>query len=334
MGKKLQRGASAEQLSFELFDQPPTRQESIKHIAWSYSKRSLFEQCQRRYYYEYFGTASALASVEPQYAQLRQLKALEGRHERAGSLLHKRIARYLRLAQAGTLMPVEEFTDWLLHLFQRDCEYSRSDPDGTHPPPGPYPPVLLMEYHYRQPDADQLMEACAQQLREAAHGFLAEPLFAPFREAGTRPDALIEKHLSLPELPCKIGGVLDLAFVEDGKVTIVDWKSGSADGSGTESLQLAVYALWAQDHYQVAPEAIHIYKAFLREAAVETFVVTAQLLEQARIRIIQDAERMAVAHPYGEAGRADAFSTCGQVRVCRLCPYQRVCPEGSQQLNA
>jgi hypothetical protein len=171
-------------------------------------------------------------------------------------------------------------------------------------------------------------------LLEAAQAFLSVLIFAPFREAGMRPGALIEQPLSLTKFPCKIGGRLDLAYVEDGQVTIVDWKSGGNEGSGTESLQLAVYALWAQSRYQVAPEAIHVHRALLREAAVETFPVTTHLLEQARVRILQDAERMALVQSYGEAGRAEAFTPCGQVRVCRLCPFQRVCPEGSKLLYA
>lgn len=334
MGRKAQRGAGVEQLSFDLFVPPPTRQEAIKDITWSYTKRNLFERCQRHYYYEYFGAAVALAGVEPQQATLHRLKDLEGRHERIGKLLHLGVYTYLRRAQAGTPIADANLVEWLLRLFRQDCEYSRADPDGTQPLAGEHPPVLLLEYHERQRDVDRVMAESAQHLQEAAQAFLSAPVFAPFREAGMRPGALIERHLSLPGLPCKIDGRLDLAYLEEGHVTVVDWKSGGTLGDGTESLQLAAYALWAQNHYQVAPEAIHIYKALLREAAVETFPVTSHLLDQARTRIIQDAERMALVQPYGEAGRARAFTACGQVRVCRLCPFQRVCPEGSELLHA
>lgn len=224
--------------------------------------------------------------------------------------------------------------EWLLSLFRQDCEYSRADPDGIHPGAGRYPPVLLLEYYYRAPDVEQLVAESAQQLQDAVQAFLSAPVFTPFREAGMRPGAIIEHHLSIPGFPCKIGGRLDLAFVEDGLVTIIDWKSGGSDGSGTESLQLAAYALWAHTYFQVAPEAIQIYKAYLRDAALESFPVTAHLLDEARVRILQDAERMALMDPYGESGHADAFTPCAQARVCRLCPFQQVCPEGSKLLHA
>ncbi len=334
MPRKAQRVSTHEQLPLASFALQPTRQETITNVTWSYSKRSLFERCQRRYYYEYYGSTVALERVDPQHAILRRLKALEGRHERIGTLLHRGIATYLHRAQASTPMSANDLVDWLLMIFRRDCAYSRADPDGTHPPAGAYPPVLLREYHDRQPDVDLLVAESEQHLQEGAHAFLTAPVFAPLREAGMRPGALIEQHLRLPGFSCKVDGRLDLAFAKADGATIVDWKSGMSDGDGTDSLQLSAYALWARAHYQVAPDAIHIYKAFLRGAEVVTFPVTEYLLDQARARIIQDAERMAQVEHYGETGRVEAFTPCEQIGICRYCPFQSACPEGRTLLHA
>ncbi len=231
-------------------------------------------------------------------------------------------------------MPADDLVDWLVKIFRQDCAHSRADPDGGHPPGGQYPPVLLHEYHDRQPDVEHLLAESEQHLREGAQAFLTAPVFAPFREAGMRPGALIEQHLRLPEFPCKVDGRLDLAYTDADGVAIIDWKSGMSDGDGTDSLQLSAYALWARAHYQVAPEAMHISKAFLRGAEVVTFPVTEHLLDQARARIIQDAERMAQVQHYGETGRIEAFTPCEQIGICRSCPFQSTCPEGSKLLHA
>ncbi len=334
MPRKAHRVATHEQLPLASFTIQPTRQEAIANITWSYSKRSLFEQCQRRYYYEYYGATAALEGIEPQHATLSRLKALVGRHERIGTLLHRGIATYLHRAQAGTIMRGDDLVDWLVKIFRQDCAYSRADPDGAHPPGGLYPPVLLHEYHNRQPDVEYLMAESEQHLRVGVHAFLTAPIFTPFREAGMRSGALIEQHLRLPGFPCKVDGRLDLAYTEAEGITIVDWKSGVNDGNGTDSLQLAAYALWARADSQIAPGAIHIYKAFLREAEVVAFPVTEHLLDRARARIFQDAERMAQVQHYGEAGRVKAFTPCEQMGVCRSCPFQRACPEGSKLLHA
>src|SRR5262249_47803804 len=136
---------------------PGTRRERVEEITWSYSRRGLLEQCPRRYYYTYFGAAARKAPADPEKATLRQLKALQNRYERSGTLLHLGISTFLRRAQAGTSMTSEWLVGWLQSLFRRDMTSSASDPDGLSPSHGQYPPVLLREYHYRQADAESLM---------------------------------------------------------------------------------------------------------------------------------------------------------------------------------
>src|SRR2546430_6947742 len=118
MRRKTQRVSTYEQLPLASFVVQPTRQEAITNVTWSYSKRSLFERCQRRYYYEYYGSTVALGKVDPQHALLRRLKALEGRHERVGALLHRGIATYLHRAQSGTPMSATDLVDWILTIFR------------------------------------------------------------------------------------------------------------------------------------------------------------------------------------------------------------------------
>ncbi len=334
MPRKASRVSQPVQLPLMSSALQPTRQEAIANQIWSYSKRSLFERCQRCYYYEYYGASAALEGVDPHHGTLRRLKALEGRQQRVGTLLHRGIATYFHRVQAGTLLSADQLIGWLVKLFRQDCAYSQSDPDGVNPPGGSYPPVLLREYHDRLPDVERLMGESEQHLRDGLRAFLTEPIFLRFREAGKRPGALIEHHLRLPGFACKVGGRLDLAYPEAEGVTIVDWKSGTNDGDGADSLQLAAYALWAKAHYQVSSPAIHVYKAFLREAEVVAFPVTEQLLDQARVRIVQDAERMAQVRQYGERGCFEAFTPCEQKGVCRLCSFQRLCPEGRNLLYA
>ncbi len=313
---------------------PNTRSEQVREITWSYSRRGLVEQCPRKYYYTYFGAAARKSLAEPEKATLRQLKALQNRYERGGALLHLAISTYFRRAQAGTPMSGEQLVDWVQSLFRRDVTYSASDPGGLSPLRGQYPPVLLREYHYHQADAEALVSGSEQRLVAAVRTFMNADAFDEFRRAGVRPGALVEQRLRLPGLPCKIDGRLDLAYQEAGQITIVDWKMGERDGSGSESLQLAAYALWAVEHYQVSPDAIRVCKAYLGTEEVEDFLVTESILVMARARIIQDAERMSALHPYGEQSIVDAFTPCAQQAICSLCPFQRVCPEGRNFLHA
>ncbi len=313
---------------------PETLHEQVGRITWSYSRRETLEQCPRKYYYEYFGATSRKAASEPEKATLRQLKALQNRYERAGFLLHLAIATYFRRAQAGTPLTGDQLVDWIQSVFHHDIDYSASDPDGLSPLQGKYPPVLLREYHYRQIDAEKLLVDTEQRLISAVRTFISASLFDDFRQNGIQPGALVEQHLRLQGLPCKVNGRLDLAYQEDGQVTIVDWKLGERDGTGDESLQLAAYGLWAVDHFQIDHRAARVCKAYLGSEQVEDFPVTERVLAMARARIVQDAERMSSLHLYGEQSIAEAFTPCAQPSVCGLCPFQRVCPEGRNFLHA
>ncbi len=76
----------------------PAVDRGIANIRWSYSRRSVLEQCPRRYYYEYYGGSAG--SQDP------QLKNVQARHELAGTVLHSVIGGYFRktLGEIGSLL--------------------------------------------------------------------------------------------------------------------------------------------------------------------------------------------------------------------------------------
>lgn len=305
-----------------------TRREQVAKVTWSYSRRGTLDQCPRRYYYEYFGSAVRKAKAEPQKQMLQQMKKLQNRYQRAGNLLHLAIATFFRRAQTGMPMTENQLVSWVSFLLQRDRAYSASDPKGLTPSQEKYPPVLLREYYYQQPDAEQLFIDTEQRLQNAVHTFANASSFTEFRNHGIQRTALIEQRLRIPGLACKVDGRLDLAYHEYEYVTIIDWKLGYHDGSGDESLQLAAYALWAIDHFKTNSDNIRISKVYLGNEVVENFSLTPSILLEARARIVQDAERMSALDSYGEQGIVEAFTPYAQPAVCNLCPFQQACPEG------
>ncbi len=307
---------------------PDHRDTGLGRITWSHSRRELLEKCARRYYYEYFGAAAHFARAEPKKAVLGQLKRLQNRYERAGTILHLAIAAYLRAAGKGEVWTQDRLIRWATGLLAADRAYSASDPDGLAPPEQRFPPVLLREYHYREKDASEKVQEIEHRLTSALLAFLTDPVFADFRSAGSVSNALIETRLHLATLPCRVTGQIDLAYRHGEQFTVVDWKMGIGDGGGDDSLQLAVYGLWAQVAHGVAVDRLKVYKAHLGGRVVQTFTVSHRLLSAARSRVLQDAERMAHVAPYGAAAIVDAFTPNPHQKVCGLCNFQRVCPGG------
>ncbi len=310
------------------------RRNLLAKVRWSYSRRTALEQCPRRYYYEYYGASARLASGDGDKATLRRLKALQNRHERAGTIVHLVISTYFRKAQSGEVWEPDRLCKWALGIFRKDWAYSRADPDGVSQPREHFPPVLLHEYYYRHSNAAAVCSETENRLAEAIHTFATSPRFAEFRVAGVVPGSLVEYRVTLQGLPCNVEGKLDLAYATASGGVIVDWKLGVSSDKGIDSLQLGTYALCGSHHFAAAPERISVYKAFLTSEEAVQFPVDDGVLANCRSRILQDAERMAAMQGYGERGIVEAFAPHATAAVCSMCPFKQVCPEGRAVLHA
>jgi hypothetical protein len=297
---------------------------AVEKLKWSYSKRSKFEQCLRAYYYVYFG---ALSNQDLHGQHIQFLKALSNRYLRLGSITHLVIKTFFKKAQQGEVWKRDRLINWGLKLLREDRSYSQQHPDGKYIPPGNYPPNLLMEYYYGFEDVEDLYDEAETRLRKVLTNFISSQSFTSFRLHGQQPEALVEKWIELSTLPHIVTGQVDLAYKEDNIVNVIDWKIGKDDSDGEDSLQLAVYALWATDYFRCHPDQIRVYKAFLGSEEVISFTVDQSMLEAAKIRILQDAERMSVMEAYGHQGIASAFTPCYQAGICRNCPFQELCYE-------
>lgn len=306
-------------------ENPMSNDLSVEGVPWSYSRRSLFERCPRQYYYEYFGAKKSVALADPDKTQIQFLSELPSRHLRAGDIVHTVIRVTLRKAQNGEYWDADRIVGWGQALLRKDREHSRSHPDGDHDSETPFPPKLSLEYHYRMPEVETLYDEIDARLVNALTNFATSPVFETFRAHGRYPDSLVEKRFTLKALDCKIDGQVDLAYQTGDLVTVVDWKLGQEDGIGEDSLQMAAYALWAMDFFAVTPYQISVYKSFLGSNSVTQFSSDLDTLEAAKVRIIQDAERLASVQDYGERGIAAAFTPCYQELICKSCPFQRLC---------
>lgn len=293
-------------------------------LKWSYSKRSRFEQCSRAYYYTYFGSTN---NQDPLGKRIQFLKELSNRYLNPGNIAHLVIRTFFRKAQQGDIWKPDRLVSWGLKMLRDNRSYSQQHPDGSYIPPGKFPPKLLMEYYYGLENVEILYDEAETRLQQALTNFASAQSFAAFRFHGQQPGTIVEEWIELNSLPYVVTGQVDLAYKENDIVTIVDWKIGKDDAEGEDSLQLAAYALWATEHFSCHPDQIRIYKAYLGSEEVVSFEADQMKLDAARVRIIQDSERMVAMETYGQRGVSSAFTPCYQTGVCRNCPFQELCYE-------
>lgn len=297
-------------------------------ITWSYSRRSALEQCPLSYYFEYYGTKKRAAVAEPRKEQLRYLKGLRSRHLRAGEIVHRVIRTYLNRLREGEEWSLERLIVWARDMLHADLAFSRAYRPDEPLPSGPKAPVLLSEFYYGAVDARQLLEETEERLVAALTNFVGSPKIEPFRVGAIHPDAVVEKHFNLKQGRFSIKGMMDLAYPleAEGRVAVVDWKTGGA-GSSDDVLQLYSYALEAARRFGCGLADLGLYRVGLADDEVYPFVIGERDAARAKVRIMQDLETMAELDPYGREGVAAAFTPCAQRRICAQCKYQQYCPK-------
>jgi len=300
-------------------------------LNWSYSRRESVEQCTRRYFFQYY--AYTLGDTEFK-ARVQFLRSVKNRHLRTGELVHLMISTYFKKLKQGKRLSADWLTKWAKDLFQKDRKYSAHIQGGGMASNEPYPPILLDEILCKDQEGDSLLSQAEGQMLKAIQHFFTSPTFSEFRELGASPESYIERKLSLQGFPVPVSGKVDLARAKESSVTIVDWKIGSKSDAGAESLQLATYGSWAAAEFGAIAENVRIAKAYLVSQEVVEFNADQQAFANARVRILQDLERMVILHRYGKAGMMEAFSPNPQPGVCRLCPFREVCPEGKAVIHA
>jgi hypothetical protein len=311
---------------------PPEAAPSVSQIEWSHSRRDLFERCLFWYYGSYYGARKGAAKSEPRKEQFRLLKNLDNVNLRAGSIMHLVIRTCLQYSKKGSPWTVERALSWAQEIYNQDLDFSRKYKPGTPVPNGNNTPVLLMEFFYGFANAEELWETSLTRLRKALINFFMNREFERFHRGASHPDSLIEKTVRVRNRHFNLRGQIDLAYPEDERHVVLDWKIGAVDGESSASLQLLSYALAAVEELGCAPELIDLYKVHLGEedGKVTAYTISDYQVRNARARIIQDIERMRCMDQYGRDGVSAAFTPCGQPRVCRMCPFQAICPKGVQ----
>jgi hypothetical protein len=121
---------------------------------------------------------------------------------------------------------------------------------------------------------------------------------------------------------------MDLAYRRpDGRVVIVDWKTGRAEGRFNE-VQMAGYALYAASQgWAASPEEIQTELAYLAVPRYTRRTIDAKKLDHARAFIAKSAGNMKalLLDPVANLARLEDFPMIDRPQVCRRCNFRRLC---------
>jgi hypothetical protein len=287
-------------------------------FSWSVSRHDSFQTCRRKYFYAYYASEQ-----DPEIKRLKRLSALP---LWAGSVVHEFIEDFLKTRDA---LPSPEEQEALIRgvvhggmlASWRASEAKATGEDGA-------PGFRLFEHEYQVAvDADDkkiLVGIVMRSLRNFFRSDLLKEVLALGRERWLTVEDLVS--FDVAGVPVFLR--MDLAYRDrDGRVVIVDWKTGRGEGRFNE-MQLAGYALYAAEQGWVgSAEELQTELAYL---AVPRFVrrsVNARRLEHARAFIAKSATTMRglLLDPELNLARLEDFAMVERPHVCRRCNFRRLC---------
>jgi len=155
-----------------------------------------------------------------------------------------------------------------------------------------------------------------------AQGRDALSSFFEREEQRNKPPAYVERRFSFLIEKDKISGRWDRIDIEEGKVSIIDFKSSKvedqreADKKSKESLQLSIYALAYKSSFGKIPEEVGLY--FLESGIIGSHSPTEEDLKKTVEKIKEASEGI----------RRGDFSAKPTYFACQFCAYRGICPEG------
>ena len=294
---------------------PPPHGESSpggRPFSWSASRHDTFATCRRRYYYSYY------ASVEDD--EIRRLKKLSALPLWAGGIVHDTIEAFLR---ANDSLPPGEEQEALI----RSVVHSGMVSDWRESEAGS-PRFRLFEHEYELPVEQEDKRIAVNIVMRSLKNFFQTETLRHALEAGRGRWLALEDLVSFHVGDVEVFLRMDLAYRDrDGRVVIVDWKTGRNEGRFNE-VQVAGYALYATEKGWVGePEEISTELNYLVVPKAVRRRVTRKMVEHARSFVARSARDMKalLVDPVSNVARLEDFPMIDRPQVCRRCNFRRLC---------
>jgi hypothetical protein len=293
-------------------------------FSWSVSRHDTFQTCRRRYFFSYYAAQDDL--------EIHRLKKLSALPMWAGSVVHETIEELLKTRDT---MPSEAEQQAIVHaaVHGRLLSDWRQSEAGPAMEPGAEGErgtlhFRLFEHEYATPVDAEDKKIVVGTVMRSLRNFFKSPVLAEALAVGRSQWLTVEDLVSFDVAGVPVFLRMDMAFRDaQGRVVIVDWKTGRGEGRFSE-VQLAGYALYAARQGWVKnAEEIQTELAYLAIPRYVRRSVDARKLDHARAFIEKSASRMKalLADPVLNLGRLEDFAMIDRPSVCRRCNFRRLC---------
>ena len=296
----------------------------VNEFSWSRSRDNTFQECRRRYFLHYYGSWGGWdVAAAPEVRRLYILKQLASRQMWAGRIVHDAIEMALHVMREGRNVPEEPFIADAIERMRGEFRSSRAARYRESPKT-----LALFEHEYAVDLKPEAWKALSQNVATCLRHFFRLPLLADIRRTASEHWSIEHwsKVFSFEGTP--VWSAPDFGYwTGEGRLALVDWKTGGGGGAEGASFQLGCYALYANEVLGVAPKQIDLIEVNLREPTVIAHRWDDERLEAVRsqVRLSVRSMKAYLADPEANAAVIDGFERTEDLRICRWCNFKAVC---------
>lgn len=299
-------------------------------LSWSHSRRRLFEECKRGYYYKYYGKWNGWNVDAPKERKIAyMLSNITTLDVYVGSALHDEITKIIQTLETGIPYTLDE--DELCS--QIDAALAESSERMWRESPKKYK-NFWEHFYYGTPNTDKVQDA-KRKLVGGIKNFLNSEAYDKISRTIDRADFVWvapENSFEAFEIDgpgddkIKVFAKPDLSVSVGGKLHTFEWKSGKL--SGKEDIQLSCYTMFANHKWNYAPDnvighAVGLYPSV--DHTARRFL--SDDLSSVKEEITTSYSEMKALHQAGLDAELDRFPKNKNTERCSMCQFKKLCDQ-------
>ena len=242
----------------------------------------------------------------------------------AGTIVHDEVERTLKAVRYGRNADIVKSKENVIKVFKQSWAQSKNKDWKDNPKWK----TNLFEHFYNQKPTDEALLDIRDLMLNSIDGFFASDSYRFIQTMSDSQWLAIEDLDSFEVHGAKLWVKLDFAIRHGERVYIYDWKTGKV--AKENEVQLAIYALYAQQKWDVDLNLIRLFDVYLNQQLPVKVKPTKRLIDSAKVFIETSIDSMKdlLTDVENNKTEIDLFPMVGEDREsypCSYCSFQTVC---------
>lgn len=294
----------------------------INDFTWSFSRDRTFKSCKRKYYLSYYHSwggwdASAPADVRQAYI----LKKITTIPMLVGDIIHNAAEGVLEKLRRKQEPSREATEKAVIREFRRRWKEASNKFWENNPSRA----TNLFELYYDERPEDVKLIEYRDIMMDCVQGFFDSESYQFIKTLAPVEWLTVEELDSFIYADTKVWIKLDFAARRDEKIYIYDWKTGKE--AKEDENQLAVYALYAMEKWQIPLDDLRLFDIYLRKQLPVKMKVTKKIIANAEKEIESSiaAMKKLLTDKNNNVAEQEQFPMTENQRECKRCQFKGAC---------